>query len=49
MNLEQAIRAYYHDFLFTDDLATYLNNNGFSGLTGDKISNFIQVNFRGNK
>lgn len=49
MNLEQAIMEHYSSFLFNDDLASFLNNNGFSGLTGDKISNFIQVNFRGNK
>ena len=47
MDLEQAIMEHYNSFLFTDDLATYLNKNGFSGLTGDKISNFIQVNFKG--
>lgn len=47
MDLEQAIMEHYSSFLFNDDLANYLNNNGFSGLTGDKISNFIQVNFKG--
>jgi len=47
LSLEHAILANYNDFLFNDDLATYLNNNGFSGLTGSSISNFIQVNFKG--
>jgi len=47
MNLEQAIMKHYQDFLFNDDLASFLNNNGFNGLTGEKISNFILVNFRG--
>lgn len=49
LSLEQAILANYNDFLFNDDLANYLNNNGFTGLTGQAISNYIQVNFRGNK
>lgn len=47
MSLEQAIRDYYQDFLFNDDLASFLNNNGFNGLTGEGISNFILVNFKG--
>lgn len=47
MNLEQAIMKHYQDFLFNDDLAQFLNSNGFIGLTGSSISNFIQVNFKG--
>ena len=53
LSLEQAIMQHYQDFLFNDDLASFLNNNGFSGLTekesitSQDISNFILVNFRG--
>lgn len=49
LSLEQAIIRHSSEFLFTDDLAQFLNSNGFNGLTGQAISNYIQVNFRGNK
>lgn len=47
LSLEQAIIRHSSEFLFTDDLAQFLNSNGFNGLTGQEISNFIQVNFKG--
>lgn len=48
-SLEQAIIRYSSEFLFNDDLASFLNQNGFNGLTGQAISSFIQVNFKGGK
>jgi len=48
MSLQEAILEYYSYFLFNNDLATFLNQEkGFTGLTGQDISNFIQVNFKG--
>lgn len=47
MSLEQTTMEHYSSFLFNDDLAQFLNSNGFNGLTGQEISNFIQVNFKG--
>jgi hypothetical protein len=46
-SLEQAILSHYSSILFTDDLASFLNSNGFQGLTGEGISNFILFNFKG--